>query len=60
MGGIERRCYGGLGTLWSFREQGKKAMWKSCEQIRMGSRKGTEEGKQWRIRNGGAHGETLG
>lgn len=33
-------------------------MWKSCEQIRVGSRKGTEEVKLGRIRIGGAHGET--
>lgn len=42
-------------TLGSFREQGKNAMRKSCEQIRVGRRKRTEEVKLWRIRIGGAH-----
>lgn len=48
----------GVGTLGSLESRGRNAVWKSCEQIRAGSRKGTEEVKLWRIGNGEALGET--
>lgn len=48
----------GVGPLGSLESSGRNAGWKSCEQIRGGSRKGMEEVKLWRIRNGGALGET--
>lgn len=48
----------GVGTLGSLESRGRSAVWKSCEQIRARRRKGTEEVKLWRIRNGEALLET--
>lgn len=40
----------GVGTLGSLESRGRNAVWKSCEQIRAGGGKGTEEVKdgEWR------------
>lgn len=43
----------GVGTLGSLESRGRNTVWRSCEQIRAGSRKGMEKVKLWRIRDGG-------